>query len=103
MPAHPRASRPAYRAAVHLGKIDEGTAPDWSSIPAPVDDGRTGHLVGAHVASVHLPATNSGTVDLSAFRGRTLYADPRTVGPAFTLVIDGSMATVLWLVISAFK
>jgi peroxiredoxin len=57
-------------------------APDWSSIPAPVDDGATRHLVGARVPSVSLPATNGGTVDLSTLRGRTIvYAYPRTGRP----------------------
>jgi peroxiredoxin len=57
-------------------------APDWSSIPAPVDDGGTRHLTGARVPSVPLPATDGGTVDLSALRGRTVvYAYPRTGRP----------------------
>jgi hypothetical protein len=57
-------------------------APDWSSIPVPVDDGATGHLQGARVASVPLPATSGQAVDLSTLRGRTLvYAYPRTGRP----------------------
>jgi peroxiredoxin len=57
-------------------------APDWSTIPAPVDDGATRHLVGARMASVPLQATNGETVDLSAPRGRTVvYAYPRTGRP----------------------
>ena len=57
-------------------------APDWSTIPAPVDDGATRHLGGARVPSVPLPATNGGTVDLSVLRGRTIvYAYPRTGRP----------------------
>jgi peroxiredoxin len=57
-------------------------APDWSSIPVPVDDGATRHLLGARVASVPLPATSGEAVDLSALRGRTLvYAYPRTGRP----------------------
>jgi peroxiredoxin len=57
-------------------------APDWSSIPAPVDDGATRHLLAARVASVPLPATSGETVDLSALRGRTIvYAYPRTGRP----------------------
>ena len=55
---------------------------DWSTIPAPVDDGATRHLVGARVAPVTLPATNGETVDLSSRRGRTIvYAYPRTGQP----------------------
>jgi peroxiredoxin len=57
-------------------------APDWSSIPAPVDDGATRHLLGARVASAPLPATSGETVDLAALRGRTIvYAYPRTGRP----------------------
>jgi CspA family cold shock protein len=57
-------------------------APDWSSIPAPMDDGATRHLAGARVPSVALPATNGETIDLSALRGRTVvYAYPRTGRP----------------------
>jgi peroxiredoxin len=57
-------------------------APDWSMIPAPVDDGATRHLVGATVASVPLRATNGDTVDLSSMRGRVVvYAYPRTGRP----------------------
>jgi peroxiredoxin len=57
-------------------------APDWSTIPAPVDDGATRHLMGAPMASVPLQATNGETVDLSRLRGRTIvYAYPRTGRP----------------------
>jgi peroxiredoxin len=57
-------------------------APDWSTIPAPVDDGVTRHLVGAQVASVLLQATDGGLIDLSKLRGRTIvYAYPRTGKP----------------------
>src|SRR5215203_5970432 len=54
-------------------------APDWSTIPPPVDDGATRHLAGARVASVPLQTTDGEPVDLSALRRRTLvYAYPRT-------------------------
>jgi peroxiredoxin len=57
-------------------------APDWSTIPAPVDDGATRHLAGAQMASVPLRATDGGTVDLSAIPGRVVvYAYPRTGRP----------------------
>jgi peroxiredoxin len=57
-------------------------APDWSTIPAPGDDGATDHLLGARMASVRLPATTGDAVDLSALRGRTIvYAYPRTGKP----------------------
>ncbi|MBV8702143.1 MAG: peroxiredoxin [Acetobacteraceae bacterium] len=57
-------------------------APDWSTIPAPLDDGATRHLTGARVPSVALQATNGDTVDLSAMPGRVVvYAYPRTGRP----------------------
>jgi peroxiredoxin len=57
-------------------------APDWSSIPAPTDDGATRHLQGARIAPVRLSSTSGEPVDLSALRGRTVvYAYPRTGRP----------------------
>jgi peroxiredoxin len=57
-------------------------APDWSKIPAPVDDGATRHLAGARMASVPLRVTDGRTVDLSAMPGRVVvYAYPRTGRP----------------------
>jgi peroxiredoxin len=57
-------------------------APDWSTIPAPSDDGGTRHLTGARMASVPLPATNGDIVDLSEIPGRVIvYAYPRTGRP----------------------
>jgi peroxiredoxin len=58
-------------------------APDWSTIPAPLDDGATRHLVGARMASVPLRATNGEIVDLSVIPGRVVvYAYPRTGRPS---------------------
>jgi peroxiredoxin len=57
-------------------------APDWTTVPAPVDDGGTRHLAGARMASVPLRATDGGAVDLSALPGRVVvYAYPRTGRP----------------------
>jgi peroxiredoxin len=57
-------------------------APDWSAIPAPVDDGAARHLPGAEMPSLALPATDGSRVDLSALAGRTVvYAYPRTGRP----------------------
>jgi len=57
-------------------------APDWSTIPAPSDDGAARHLPGAKVPAVNLEASDGKTVDLSALRGRTVvYAYPRTGRP----------------------
>jgi len=56
--------------------------PDWSTIPAPHDDGATRHLPGARMLSVPLQSTGGGVVDLSALAGRTIvYAYPRTGKP----------------------
>ena len=56
--------------------------PDWTTLPAPVDDGATRHLPGARIPSVALPATGGGTVDLSTLGGRTVvYVYPRTGKP----------------------
>ena len=57
-------------------------APDWSSIPPPLDDGATKHLVGTRMAPVPLHATDGQEVDLAALAGRTIvYAYPRTGRP----------------------
>ena len=57
-------------------------APDWSTIPAPIDDGATRHLTGVKMASVPLRATNGDTVDVSGISGRVIvYAYPRTGRP----------------------
>lgn len=57
-------------------------APDWSTVPAPRDDGATRHLAGKRMASVSLQATDGSTVDLSALAGRSIvYAYPRTGRP----------------------
>jgi peroxiredoxin len=56
--------------------------PDWSTIPAPVDDGAARHLTGMRMSSIPLPATDGATVDLSALPGRVVvYAYPRTGRP----------------------
>jgi peroxiredoxin (alkyl hydroperoxide reductase subunit C) len=56
--------------------------PDWSTIPAPVDDGATRHLTGVQMASVSLLSTDRQRVDLSAIPGRVVvYAYPRTGKP----------------------
>ena len=56
--------------------------PDWSTIPAPQDDGAAQHLHGAMLPSLALPATDGKSVDLSKLPGRTVvYAYPRTGKP----------------------
>lgn len=57
-------------------------APDWSAIPAPVDDGAASHLAGLQLPSMALPATDNTIVDLSSLRGLVVvYAYPRTGKP----------------------
>ncbi len=57
-------------------------APDWSKIPAPIDDGAARHLIGARLASAPLKATSGEMVDLSVLPGRVIvYAYPRTGKP----------------------
>jgi len=61
---------------------DSTATPDWSTLPAPEDDGGARHLVGAHLPSVRLTATTGESVDLSSLAGRTIiYAYPRTGQP----------------------
>ncbi len=56
--------------------------PDWSSLPAPVDDGGAHHLVGLRLPSLSLLATDGAAVDLTSLPGRTVvYAYPRTGRP----------------------
>ena len=55
---------------------------DWSSIPAPQDDGATNHLPGTRLPAFALPATNGEQVDLSSLAGRSvIYAYPMTGQP----------------------
>src|SRR5688572_16817569 len=57
-------------------------APDWSTIPAPTDDGEARHLTGMAMAAVAPPATDGTMADLAKLRGRTVvYAYPRTGRP----------------------
>jgi peroxiredoxin len=62
---------------------------DWSTIPAPVDDGGAKHLKGATVPSVALRATDGGSVTLSSLAGRVvLFAYPRTGEPGQIGLVD---------------
>lgn len=54
-------------------------APDWSAIPAPIDDGTAAHLPGMRVPSVPLLATDGATINLASLPGLVVvYAYPRT-------------------------
>lgn len=62
--------------------FDQSSAPDWSAIPAPVDDGAAAHLEGMDLPPVALPSTAGGTVDLSALSGlMVVYVYPKTGQP----------------------
>jgi peroxiredoxin len=57
-------------------------APDWTTLPAPLDDGATRDLAGARIAAVPLWATNGEAYDLSMLPGRAVvYAYPMTGKP----------------------
>jgi peroxiredoxin len=57
-------------------------APDWSKIPAPLDDGAARHLTNTPIAAIPLPATDGTTIDLAALPGTVVvYAYPRTGKP----------------------
>jgi peroxiredoxin len=59
---------------------------DWSTLPAPVDDGAAAHLPGLRLPEVALPATDGRVVDLSALRGLVVvYAYPKTGRPGEAL------------------
>jgi peroxiredoxin len=56
--------------------------PDWSTLPAPVDDGEAKHLTGMTMASALLQATDERMIDLGSQPGRIIvYAYPRTGVP----------------------
>jgi peroxiredoxin len=62
---------------------------DWSTIPAPTDDGAAAHLVGVTVPPVSLVATNDSTVTLASLTGRTVvFAYPRTGEPGKISLVD---------------
>jgi peroxiredoxin len=62
---------------------------DWSTIPAPIDDGATNHLTGATVAAIALPATDGTNVSLAALEGRiVVFAYPRTGEPGKASLVD---------------
>jgi len=55
---------------------------DWSTLPAPDDDGGAAHLEGAALPSLALGSTDGAPVDLAKLNGRTIvYAYPMTGRP----------------------
>jgi peroxiredoxin len=62
---------------------------DWSTIPAPSDDGAAEHLVGMTIPPVSLMATDDTSVTLSALPGRTVvFGYPRTGEPGKIALVD---------------
>lgn len=62
---------------------------DWSTIPAPTDDGAARHLEGMRVPDVTLPATDGSSVCLSSLTGLTVvYAYPRTGRPGEISLVE---------------
>ena len=62
---------------------------DWTTIPAPADDGGAAHLPGLAMPSVPLPATTGSTVDLSTLTGLSvIYIYPMTGRPDRALPAD---------------
>ncbi len=62
---------------------------DWSTIPAPIDDGGADHLKGMTVPPVSLHATNDMSVVLSELAGRVVvFAYPRTGEPGKIALVD---------------
>jgi len=62
---------------------------DWSTLPAPRDDGAAAHLPGMRLPDVALPATSGESVRLSDLEGRVvLYVYPMTAEPGVDLPPD---------------
>ena len=69
--------------------MSQAAAVDWSTIPAPLEDGAADHLTGARLPSVALKATDATRIDLSSLTGRTVvYAYPRTGEPGVPVPKD---------------
>ena len=59
---------------------------DWSSLPAPIDDGSADHLRGMSLPEVSLPSTSGGRVDLALLTEWTvLFCYPMTGRPGVPL------------------
>ncbi len=62
---------------------------DWSTIPAPVDDGAARHMTGMTLPDVALPATDGRNVSLAQLLGLTIvFAYPRTGQPGNVSLVD---------------
>ncbi len=62
---------------------------DWTSIPAPTDDGGARHLVGMALPPISLRATDDTMVALATCPGRSVvFAYPRTGEPGKIALVD---------------
>ncbi|MCX5747225.1 MAG: peroxiredoxin [Proteobacteria bacterium] len=62
---------------------------DWSTIPAPIDDGAARHLEGMALPELALPATDGTSVSLATLPGRVVvFAYPRTGRPGEPALAD---------------
>jgi peroxiredoxin len=60
--------------------------PDWSKIPAPIDDGAASHLAAKSIPSMQLAATDGSKINLAELSGTTVvYAYPMTGQPGLPL------------------
>ncbi|TVQ35094.1 MAG: peroxiredoxin [Geminicoccaceae bacterium] len=65
------------------------STPDWSTLPAPEDDGAAAHLPGMALPAVTLPSTAGTPLNLAALDGLTvLYVYPMTAEPDVPLPDD---------------
>ena len=63
-----------------------GGAPDWTTIPAPEEDGAAAHLTGLAWPALALPGTDGAAQDLSRSTGRAVvYVYPKTGRPGTAL------------------
>lgn len=61
-------------------------AVDWSTIPAPIDDGAAAHLIGMRLPVVALTATDGRSIALATLPGRVVvYGYPMTGQPGVAL------------------
>jgi peroxiredoxin len=82
-PALPLRRKVSKRSSAKWARVNENVAaPDWTTVPEPIDDGAAKHLAGMRVPAIALLSTAGGDIDLSKLTGRTiLYAYPRTGAP----------------------
>ena len=70
-----KAGDPRARHSSGRPLLDTIDTPDWSTIPAPTDDGAADHFLGMSLPPVTLHATDGSSVDLSRCSGRLVLRD----------------------------